>query len=74
MRTKIFWNYSFENKSKLKKLYFLDKLKKIGKTYTFNQKFFNINYYSTPDNKKKKLYGEKYMENIKHIYLISTFN
>lgn len=46
--------------------YFLDKLKKIGKTYTFNQPVFNINYYSTPKNIMEK----KIMKNINHIHII----
>ncbi len=53
--SKIFWNYAFEDKPELRKIDFLDKLKKIGKTYTFNQPFFNIGYYSTENNKKDKL-------------------
>jgi len=57
--SKIFWNYAFEDKSELRKIDFLDKIKKFGKTYTFNQPFFNINYYSTPDNKKEKILWEK---------------
>lgn len=59
--SKIFWNYAFEDKPELRKIDFLDKIKKIGKTYTFNQPFFNVNYYSTPDNKKDKiLWGKIY--------------
>ena len=57
--SKIFWNYAFEDKSELRKIDFLDKLKKIGKTYTFNQQFFNINYYSTPNNTKEKILWKK---------------
>jgi len=59
--SKIFWNYAFEDKPDLRKIDFLDNIKKIGKTYTFNQPFFNVNYYSTPNNKKDKiLWGEIY--------------
>jgi triacylglycerol esterase/lipase EstA (alpha/beta hydrolase family) len=61
--SKIYWDYAFENKPDLRKLDFLDELKKIGKTYTFNQPFFNINYYSTPDDQKeKKMWGKIYNE------------
>ncbi len=60
--SKIYWNYSFDNKPELQKLDFLDKLKKIGKTYTFNQPFFNIDYYSTPNNNKEKLLWKKIYE------------
>ena len=70
--SKIFWNYAFEaEKPELRKIDFLDKLKKIGKTYTFNQPFFNINYYSTPNNKteiiKKKKIFEKYKPHTSNI-------
>ena len=59
--SKIFWNYAFEDKPDLRKIDFLDNIKKIGKTYTFNQPFFNVNYYYTPNNKKDKiLWGEIY--------------
>ena len=34
--SKIFWSYVFEDKPVLRKIDFLDNLKKIGKTYTFN--------------------------------------
>ena len=53
--SKIFWNYVFEDKPELRKIDFLDKIKKVGKKYTFNQPFFNINYYSIPNNKKDKI-------------------
>ncbi len=52
--SKIFWKYIFEGKPKLRKVDFLDQLKKIGKTYTFNHTFFNINYYYTPDDEKER--------------------
>ena len=35
--SKIYWNYAFENKPELRKIDFLDRIKKICKTYTFNQ-------------------------------------
>lgn len=54
--SKIYWDYAFENKPELRKIDFLDKLKKIGKAYTFNQPFFNIRYYSPPDKMWKKIY------------------
>ena len=63
--SKIFWNYAFEDKPELRKIDFLDKLKKIGITYTFNQPFFNINYYSTPNNKKEKILWGKIYEKYK---------
>ena len=52
--SKIFWEYIFEGKPILRKVDFLDQLKKIGKTHTFNHTFFNINYYYTPDDEKEK--------------------
>lgn len=64
--SKIFWNYAFEaEKPELRKIDFLDKLKKIGKTYTFNQPFFNINYYLTPNNKKEIIKKKKIFEKYK---------
>lgn len=56
--SKIYWDYAFDNKPELRKIDFLDKLKKIGKTYTFNQPFFNINYYSPPNKMWKKIYDK----------------
>jgi len=59
--SKIYWNYAFEDKPELRKIDFLDKLKKIAKTYTFNQPFFNIDYYySNPNNKKEILWKKIY--------------
>jgi hypothetical protein len=63
--SKIFWNYAFEDKPKLRKLDFLDKLKQICKIYTFNQNFFNINYYSTPNNNKEIILWKKIYEKYK---------
>lgn len=63
--SKKFWNYAFEDKPELRKIDFLDKLKKIGKTYTFNQPFSNINYYSTPNNKKEIIKKKKIFEKYK---------
>jgi len=63
--SKIFWNYAFEDKPELRKIDFLDKINKIGKTYSFNQPFFNINYYSTPNNKKEKILWGKIYEKYK---------
>jgi hypothetical protein len=63
--SKIFWEYAFEDNPELRKIDFLDNLKKIGKTYTFNQSFFNINYYSTPNNKKDKILWGKIYEKYK---------
>lgn len=63
--SKLFWDYAFEGKPILRKLDFLDNLKKIGKVYTFNQPFFNLNYYSTPNNKKDKILWGKISKNYK---------
>ena len=63
--SKIFWNYAFDDKPDLRKIDFLDNIKKIGKTYTFNQPFFNVNYYSTPNNKKDKILWGKIYEKYK---------
>lgn len=63
--SKIFWNYAFEDKPELRKLDFLNKLKKFGKIYTFNQPFFNINYYSIPNNKKEQILWKKIYEKYK---------
>ena len=68
--SKIYWEYAFENKPELRKIDFLDKLKKIGKAYTFNQPFFNIRYYSTENNKKINYCGEKFIKSINLIHLI----
>jgi esterase/lipase len=57
--SKIYWNYSFEDRPVLRKLDFLNKLKKIGKVYTFNQPFFNIDYYGASSNKKIRLMWKK---------------
>lgn len=63
--SKLFWDYAFEDKPILRKLDFLNEIKKIGKTYTFNQPFFNVNYYSTPDNKKEKVLWGKIQKKYK---------
>ena len=52
--SKIFWQYAFENKPILRKLDFMNQLKKIAPVYTFNQTFFNINYYASPEDKKER--------------------
>jgi hypothetical protein len=57
--SKIFWKYAFENKPLLRKIDFLDKLKNISKIYSFNLPFFNLNYYSRPNNKKDKVLWKK---------------
>jgi len=72
--SKTFWEYAFEDKPILRKLDFVDKLKTIGKTkdnktknkiFKFNQNFFNVNYYSTPDKKKDEILWGKIYENYK---------
>lgn len=60
--SKIFWEYNFVGKAKLEKSNFLDQLKKIGDVFTFNSNFFNVNYYSIPDNKKDKIMWRKIYE------------
>jgi predicted metal-dependent phosphoesterase TrpH len=52
--SKLWYEYSFEDKPQLRKLDFLSKIKKLGPTYTFNQPFFNVNYYNTPKTKKEQ--------------------
>jgi hypothetical protein len=59
MGSKIWWDYAEEGKPVLRKLDFLDKLKKIGKTYTFNLPFCNVNYYYTKNNKKDQILWKK---------------
>ena len=53
--SKLWWEYSFDTKtSTLPKLDFVKQLKKMGHVYSFTSKFWNIDYYSTPSNKKEK--------------------
>jgi hypothetical protein len=66
--SKIYWNYIFEDKPDLRKIDFLYKLKKIGKTYTFNQPFFNIDYYGGSENKKIRMMWKKIYEKYNNIY------
>lgn len=42
--SKVWWNYKYEN-GKISKINFLNDLKKLGYTYTFTSKFFNLEYY-----------------------------
>jgi len=72
--SKIFWNYALKENIELRKIDFLDKLKKICKVYTFNQPFFNINYYSTPNNKKEKMLWGKIYEKYKPYSSNINFN
>lgn len=72
--TKIYWDYAFENKPELRKIDFLDNLKKIGKTYTFNQPFFNIRYYLTENNKEDKLLWREIYEKYKPYSSYINFN
>ena len=57
--TKLWWEYEYEDKPILRKLNFLNKLKQIGKTYTFNQNFFNIDYYGGSEDKKTRTMWKK---------------
>lgn len=57
--SKLWWQYTYENSATLRKLDFLDNLKKLGTVYTFNQPFFNIDYYGTPDKKSEILIWKK---------------
>lgn len=65
--TKKWWEYGFNGNPELPKIDFLDQLKKLGPTHTFNLPIFNLNYYMKADdpaerelwsaiNKKYKLY------------------
>jgi hypothetical protein len=63
--SKLYWDYAFDDKPELRKIDFLDKLKKICKTYTFNQPFFNINYYFTLNDKKEKILWSKIFKKYK---------
>ncbi len=57
--SKLWWQYTYENSATLRKLDFLDKLKQLGTVYTFNQPFFNIDYYGTPDKKSEVIIWKK---------------
>jgi len=61
--SKLWWGYSWDGTPELRKLDFLDKLKKMGKVYAFNQPFFNVEYYASSTTKKerelwRKIYDE----------------
>ena len=64
LSSNLWWNYTINDNRKLKKINFLKKLKNIGETFKFNQPFFNVIYYKTPNNKEEKLQkiDEKYKE------------
>jgi hypothetical protein len=51
--TKINWEYGFNGTPNLPKLDFLDELKKLGNTYTFNLPIYNLNYYMKPEDPKE---------------------
>jgi len=57
--SKVRWEYAFEGKSVLRKINFLDELKKIGYVYSFNYPHFNLNYYAKSPNKKEAIMWEK---------------
>ena len=63
--SKLWWEYAFEGTANIRKLDFLDNLKKIGNVYSFNLTWFNINYYGTPENKKEKLIWKKIYDKYK---------
>lgn len=68
--TKINWEYGFTGKPTLPKLNFLNELKKLGKTYTFNLPIYNLNYYmKSTDPKEYKLISK-----INHKYKPYTNN
>lgn len=54
------WDYSYDGKSNLKKINFIDTLKEIGNVYIVEQKFSNINYYAIETDKNIKKIKEKY--------------
>ena len=62
--SKIYWNYKDDGTYTLKKLNFLDNLKKIGYVYEYTMDFFNIMYYYTikniEENKRIHIIYEKY--------------
>ena len=45
--SKIWYEYSFEGTAQLRKLDFMQQMRTIGKCITFNQPFFNLDYYDT---------------------------
>ena len=60
--SKKWYEYAFDPTNTepiFQKIDFLKQLKKIAKTYTFNQSFFAIDSYYKSDNKKQKIYWEK---------------
>jgi pimeloyl-ACP methyl ester carboxylesterase len=64
--SKVRWEYAFEGNSTLRKLNFLDELNKLGKTYTFNYKHFNLNYYGTPPDEKSRVMWSKIINKYKY--------
>jgi len=53
--SKIWWGYKYTGSTKLEKLSFLSELKKLGDTYTFTSKFWNVDYYNISKNKKDRI-------------------
>lgn len=49
----LFWEYAYEGKSELRELNFLKKLKRVGEIHPVTLPFFNLNYYSLPDDPKE---------------------
>jgi hypothetical protein len=65
---KLWWEYAFEGTANIRKIDFLDNLKKITShtnVYSFNFTWFNINYYGTPNKKKDVLIWKSIYENYK---------
>jgi hypothetical protein len=54
------WEFNLTEKLTLKKLTFLNNLKKIGNVFTFNYNFFNIGNYFKPINEKDKKVQKKF--------------
>jgi len=58
--SKLWWNYKLPKKSSnLTKLNFINKLKRIGYVYQFNNKIFNLDYYNYYPNSKQRLLWNK---------------
>jgi len=60
--SKVRWQYAFEGKSTLRKIDFMDELKKIGNVYSFNYEHFNLNYYANSPNKEEAKMWKKIID------------